>query len=191
MRVDIDPLLKKSFEQAGFEALGISGGGFAYLMSVKDIKNKDDLKAAKVWVPQGDHIAEAGFKAGGVTPIPLPLADVYTSLQTGLIDTAANTPAGAIAFQWHTKIKHMVDLPLTYVVGILVVDKKVFDALSPTIRRRCAAKSMRRFSVWRRSIATTTRKRAMRCRSRASRSSSRMPMKRRLGKPSALLHASN
>jgi len=130
VRTQLDPLLKQAFEKAGFEALGISGGGFAYLMSVKDIKNKDDLKAAKVWVPQGDRIAEAGFKAGDVTPIPLPLADVYTSLQTGLIDTAANTPAGAIAFQWHTKIKHMIDLPLTYVVGILVVDKKVFDALS-------------------------------------------------------------
>jgi TRAP-type C4-dicarboxylate transport system substrate-binding protein len=130
VRAQLDPLLKKSFEAAGFEAVGISGGGFAYLMSVKDIKNKDDLKAAKVWVPQGDRIAAAGFKAGGVTPIPLPLADVYTSLQTGLIDTAANTPAGAIAFQWHTKIKYMVDLPLTYVVGILVIDKKSFDALS-------------------------------------------------------------
>ena len=130
VRAQLDPLLKKSIEQAGFEAVGISGGGFAYLMSVKDIRSKDDLKAAKVWVPQGDHIAEVGFKAGGVTPIPLPLADVYTSLQTGLIDTAANTPAGAIAFQWHTKIKHMVDLPLTYVVGILVIDKKVFDSLS-------------------------------------------------------------
>ncbi len=76
------------------------------------------------------YIAEAGFKAGGVTPIPLPLADVYTSLQTGLIDTAANTPAGAIAFQCGTKIKHMIDLPLTYVVGILVIDKKVVDGLS-------------------------------------------------------------
>lgn len=130
MRAQLDPLLKKSFEQAGFEAVGISGGGFAYLMSVKDIRNKDDLKAAKVWVPQGDRIAEAGFKAGGVTPIPLPLADVYTSLQTGLIDTVANTPAGAIAFQWHTKLRHMVDLPLTYVVGILVIDKKTLDSLS-------------------------------------------------------------
>lgn len=130
VRAQLDPLLKKSFEQAGFEAVGISGGGFAYLMSVRDIHDRDDLKAAKVWVPQGDQIAESGFKAAGVTPIPLPLADVYTSLQTGLIDTAANTPAGAIAFQWHTKIKHMIDLPLTYVVGILVIDKKVVDGLS-------------------------------------------------------------
>jgi TRAP-type C4-dicarboxylate transport system substrate-binding protein len=135
VRAQIDPLLKKSFEDAGFEAVGISGGGFAYLMSVKDIRNKGDLKAAKVWVPQGDHIAEAGLKAGGVTPIPLPLADVYTGLQTGLIDTAANTPAGSIAFQWHTKVKHMVDLPLTYVVGILVIEKKVFDTLSADDRK--------------------------------------------------------
>ena len=130
VRAKIDPLLEESFEKAGFEVVGMSGGGFAYLMSVKDIRNKQDLEAAKVWVPQGDSVAAAGFKAGGVTPIPLPLADVYTSLQTGLIDTAANTPAGAIAFQWHTKIKHLVKLPITYVMGFLVIDKHVFDSLS-------------------------------------------------------------
>ena len=135
VRAQLDPLLKQSVEKTGYEILGISGGGFAYLVSVNDIKGKDDLKAAKVWIPQGDRIAEAGFKAGGVTPIALPLADVYTSLQTGLIDTAANTPAGTIAFQWHTKVKHMVDLPLTYVVGILIVDKKVFDTLSAEDRK--------------------------------------------------------
>jgi TRAP-type C4-dicarboxylate transport system substrate-binding protein len=135
VRTQLDPLLKQKLEKDGFEILGISGGGFAYLVSVNEIKNKDDLKAAKVWIPQGDRIAEAAFKAGGVTPIPLPLADVYTSLQTGLIDAAANTPAGTIAFQWHTKVKHMIDLPLTYVVGILIVDKKVYDALSPEDRK--------------------------------------------------------
>lgn len=130
VRVKLDPLLKQQFAKDGFELLGVSGGGFAYLMSTRDIKSRDDLKAAKVWVPQGDRIAELAFKAGGVTAIPLPLSDVYTGLQTGLIDTAANTPSGAIAFQWHTKLKHMIDLPLTYVVGEVVVDKKAFDAIS-------------------------------------------------------------
>jgi len=134
-RAQLDPLLKQKLEKDGFEILGISGGGFAYLVSVNEIKNKDDLKAAKVWIPQGDRIAEAAFKAGGVTPIPLPLADVYTSLQTGLVDAAANTPAGTIAFQWHTKVKHMIDLPLTYVVGILIVDRKIYDALAPEDRK--------------------------------------------------------
>ncbi len=131
VRGKLDPLLKQSFAAAGFEAVGISGGGFAYLMSAKDVRNKDDLKSAKVWVPQGDTVSEGGLEAAGVTGIPLPLADVYTSLQTGLIDTAANTPAGAIAFQWHTKIKHVLDLPLSYVVGLMLIDKKAYDALTP------------------------------------------------------------
>jgi TRAP-type C4-dicarboxylate transport system substrate-binding protein len=135
VRARLDPLLKQQFAKAGFELLGVSGGGFAYLMSTRDIKTRDDLKAAKVWVPQGDKVAELAFKTAGVTPIPLPLSDVYTSLQTGLIDTAANTTSGAIAFQWHTKIKHVVDMPLSYVVGEVVIDKKAFDALSAEDRK--------------------------------------------------------
>jgi len=135
LRTKLDPLLKQQFSKAGWELLGVTGGGFAYLMSTRDIKTRDDLKAAKVWVPQGDKVAEVVFKVAGVSPISLPLSDVYTSLQTGLIDTAANTPSGAIAFQWHTKLKHMIDLPLTYVVGLIAVDKKVIDALSPEDRK--------------------------------------------------------
>jgi TRAP-type C4-dicarboxylate transport system substrate-binding protein len=130
VRAKVDPLLKDSFAKAGFVVPGITGGGFGYLMSVKEIKTNADLKSAKVWAPQGDHIAEVAFKAAGVTPIPLPLADVYTSLQTGLIDTVTGTTSGAIAFQWHTKVKHMLDLPLVYVVGVLAIDKKAIDALS-------------------------------------------------------------
>jgi len=130
VRPKVDPLLKEAVRKAGFELIGLSGGGFAYLMSTKDIRTREDLKSAKVWVPQGDEIAALTFKTAGVTPVPLPLADVYTSLQTGLIDTAANTDAGAIAFQWHTKIKHVVDMPLIYVVGEVLIDKKTFDALS-------------------------------------------------------------
>ncbi|HSX62453.1 MAG TPA: TRAP transporter substrate-binding protein DctP [Tahibacter sp.] len=130
VRAKFDERLKAGFEKNGYVALGLSGGGFAYIMSTREIKTRDDLKAAKVWVPQGDYIAEVAFKAAGVTPISLPLADVYTSLQTGLIDTAANTLAGAIAFQWHTKIKHIVDLPVSYVAGVMIVDKKAFDKAS-------------------------------------------------------------
>ncbi|WP_300615215.1 TRAP transporter substrate-binding protein DctP [Dokdonella sp.] len=135
VRAKVDPLLKEQFRKNGFELLGVSGGGFAYLMSTRELKTRDDLRSAKVWVPQGDAIAEATFKAAGVAPIPLPLSDVYTSLQTGLIDTAANTTAGAIAFQWHTKVKYVVDLPVIYTIGELAVDKKAFDALSEADRK--------------------------------------------------------
>lgn len=129
VRKQVDPLLQKGFEKAGFFAVGLSGGGFANIMSVKSVVAKEDLRASKVWVPQNDRIAQVAFTEAGVNPIALPLADVYTSLQTGLLETVANTTSGAIAFQWHTRIKHVVDLPLTYVMGIMVIDQRTFNKL--------------------------------------------------------------
>ena len=142
VRGKIDPLLRAGFEKSGLVAVGLSGGGFAYLMSTKPIANKDDLRATKVWVPQNDRIAQVAFEKAGVNPIALPLGDVNTSLQTGLLETVGITTSGAIAFQWHTKVKHAVDLPLTYVIGVLAIDQKAFNRVTaadqPIVREEFA-----------------------------------------------------
>lgn len=38
---------------------------------------------------------------------------------------------GALAFQWHTRLGAITDVPLGYLIGVLVVDKKSFDRISP------------------------------------------------------------
>ena len=131
VRPQIDPLLAKGFEARGLKMLGASNVGFAYMMSTKALRTRADMAGIKLWVPPNDEIAQRTFKLGGVSPIPLPLGDVFTSLQTGLIDTVANTPSGAVALQWHGKVKTMVDLPLTFVVGFMVMDLKAWQKLSP------------------------------------------------------------
>jgi TRAP-type C4-dicarboxylate transport system substrate-binding protein len=130
-RVQVDPLLAKGFEAKGFKMLTPANVGFAYLMSARPLRNRADFMAAKLWIPQNDMIAERTFKAGGISPILLPLGDVFTSLQTGLVDTVANTPAGAVALQWHGKLKTMLDFPLSFVVGFVVMDAKAFAKMSP------------------------------------------------------------
>ena len=127
----IDPLLAKGFQAKGLTMLAASDVGFAYVLSTKPLRSAKDMAAAKLWIPQNDEIAERTFKAGGVSPILLPLGDVFTSLQTGLVDTVANTPSGTVALQWHGKLKHMIDLPLSFVVGFVVVDNKAFAKVSP------------------------------------------------------------
>jgi TRAP-type C4-dicarboxylate transport system substrate-binding protein len=135
VRPKVDPLIKAGFEKNGMVALGLTGGGFAYLLSTKPIRTREDLKASKVWAPSNDVIAQVAFRAGGVEPVTLPIADVYPALSTGLIETVGNTPAGVIVFQWHTKLRFMVDLPLTYVMGIFAVDKKAYDDVSVEDRK--------------------------------------------------------
>ncbi|MEA3291389.1 MAG: TRAP transporter substrate-binding protein DctP [Pseudomonadota bacterium] len=131
VRSKIDPLLKEGLAGNGFVCLGISEGGFVYLMSSEPVRSIEDLKSHKVWMPEGDRLTEALFKRMGVPPIPLSLADVYTGLQTGLIDTVESIPTGALAFQWHTRIGAVTEVPLSYLVGGLVVEKKRFEKLKP------------------------------------------------------------
>jgi len=129
-RASVDPLLEKGFKAKGLTMLAASDVGFAYVLGTKPLKSAKDMAGAKLWIPQNDEIAERTFKAGGVSPILLPLGDVFTSLQTGMVDTVANTPSGAVALQWHGKLRHMIDLPLSFVVGFVVVDNKAFAKIS-------------------------------------------------------------
>lgn len=131
-RRQVDPLLARGFEAKGLKMLAASNVGFAYLMSNKELRSRADITSAKLWIPQSDEIAERTFRLGGVSPIMLPLGDVFTSLQTGLVDTVANTPSGTVALQWHGKLRTMVDLPVSFVVGYVVMDMKPWNKLAVT-----------------------------------------------------------
>jgi len=126
----LDPVVKRELEKKGLVVLGISEGGFAHLFSNKPVRKLADLRARKIWVPQNDELALNAMQQAQVNPVQLPISDVYTGLQTGLIDTVSINPAGAIALQWHAKIKHMADKPLLFIMGFLVVDKRAFNQLS-------------------------------------------------------------
>ena len=109
---------------------GFAAGGFAILMSNTPIDSLDDLKGKKIWIPEGDLVSRHSMSALKLSPVTLPLTDVLTGLQTGLIDIVAMSPIGALVLQWHTKVKYMTELPLVYTLGFMAVEKKAFDKLS-------------------------------------------------------------
>jgi TRAP-type C4-dicarboxylate transport system substrate-binding protein len=131
VRSKMDAGLLEGLKKSGFVGFGLSENGFAYLLSGHPVRRVEDLKGHKVWVPEGDAISAAAFQAVGVSPVPLPLTDVLTGLQTGLVDTVGTSPVGAIALQWHTRVKYLADLPLSYLCGGLMIERKAFEKLGP------------------------------------------------------------
>ena len=130
VRERMDRLMIDGLEKGGFVIFGLAEGGFAYLMSTTPVKNNDDVRKNKVWIPENDEFGLATFKIMGSTPIPLPLAEVRTALQTGLINTVTASAIGAIALQWYTQVNYITDTPLMYLCGLLAIDKKAFKKIS-------------------------------------------------------------
>ena len=60
------------------------------------------------------------MKGLNLSPVPLPVTDVLTGLQTGLIDIVAIPPVVALALQWHTKVKYITQIPVLYPMGFFI-----------------------------------------------------------------------
>lgn len=130
VRTHMDPLLLEGLEAKGYVAFGIAEVGFAYAMSKAAVETVKEARAQKVWTPSGDPGSARAVAAFGIKPISLSIADVYSGLQTGLINGVAVPPVGAIALQWHTQLDHVLDVPLLYVYGLLTVSERQFKKLS-------------------------------------------------------------
>lgn len=123
------PEFEQGFRENGYELLGWMEIGFVHMFSKEPVHTLDDMKSRRVWLWQGDPMGQAFFKASGISPVPLSIVDVYTSLSTGLVDTVYCTPLAAIALQWFTKTRYVSDISLTNAMGGLVVSKRFFDTL--------------------------------------------------------------
>ena len=120
---------EQAFEEGGYVLLGWAEVGFVHVFTSSPIRKEEDLKGIKMWTWEGDPIAETAFRTLGINPIPLSVTDVNTSLQTGLIDAFYTTPYAAIALQWYTRVKYLVDVPLADASGSVLISKKYFDQL--------------------------------------------------------------
>ncbi len=130
VRERIDPDMEQALNKAGLVSFGLAEGGFAYIMSKQSIASTDDLKNNKVWVPSDDLASQSATDSFGVAPVSLSISDVLTGLQTGLINTVAASPIGAIALQWHTQVEYILDLPIIYIYALLAIDQKAFNKIS-------------------------------------------------------------
>jgi len=136
VRDKLMPEIELGFRKNEFELLGWPEVGFIYFFSKHRVDSLEDVKMRRIWLWQGDLLGEAFFKASEVAPVPLSIIDVYTQLSAkhGSIDTVYASPFGAIALQWHTKLKYGTKMPLTNAIGGLIVSSKFFNSLPDDLK---------------------------------------------------------
>jgi TRAP-type C4-dicarboxylate transport system substrate-binding protein len=104
------------------------------IQSVNPIRSLDDLKGKKVRSPSA--LASDVVKALGAVPVNMPITNVYTSLERGVIDAFFAGPSANFSFKLDEVVKSITlggpggNLPL-----VVVMNKKAYEALSPEHRK--------------------------------------------------------
>src|SRR5947208_9940809 len=90
-----DPGVSKAFRAMisdsvqGAQVLGLLTMGMRNMYSKKEIKSVDDIKGQKIRV-QATKTEDTHFPAYGSQTVHMPFGEVYTSLQTGVVNIAEN-----------------------------------------------------------------------------------------------------
>ncbi len=127
----MEPMLEKRIEAKGFIVLFWSDTGFVRFFSKRPMVTPDDMRKAKLFVSASRPNELEVYRSVGCNPVPLEVADILPSLQTGLIDCVCLPPTFALAIQLDNLAPNMLDMNWVPLVGAAVIVKKTWEALSP------------------------------------------------------------
>lgn len=134
VREDLAPQLEALFDQAGYKLIAWGDAGKTRIFSTHKIYGPSDLQNVRPWVWRDSATMRAFIKAAGANGVLLNLPEVYSGLQTGIIDTVIASSVGVLAFQWHTKLKTMAKQAGGIVTGAFVIKKDHLDKLPKEAR---------------------------------------------------------
>ena len=118
----------------GVRVLGVWENGFRHITNnVRPIVKPEDLKGIKLRVPGGVWRVKM-FKDYGANPSPMPLAEVYSSLQSGVMDAQEN-PFPQIASAKFQEVQKFLSLSgHVYTPAYLVVGEEAWAKLSKDVQ---------------------------------------------------------
>ena len=127
----LQPMLEKRMEAKGFIVLFWSDTGFVRFFSKQPVVAPDDLRKTKLFVAASRPAEAEIYRFVGCHPVPLEVADILPSLQTGLIDCVCMPPSIALALQIDGVAPNMLDMNWVPLSGAAVISKKTWDTIPP------------------------------------------------------------
>lgn len=128
-------IIEDCAKTTGIRIMALQPFGFRHIFNSKrPIKTPDDLKGLKIRVMEiVPH--QKLFEALGATPVPMPMLELYTSLQTKVVDGAENTLQNIVAQKYYQVAKYLTLTGHLMGVGATLVNDKWYQSLPADLRR--------------------------------------------------------
>ena len=130
----LQPELEKNLENKGFVVLFWTDTGWIRFFSTEPVLYPDDLRQLKIWSWAGNPAQVDIYKKAGFTPVPLETKDIVLSFQTKAVSAIPMPATPAMASQLDQLAPHMLELNWAPLIGAAIVDKDVWEKISPRDR---------------------------------------------------------
>jgi len=130
MKTDEMEEILTGLEPLGLKGLGIFEGGMRYIANnVRPINNPDDLKGLKLRVAPSNLLLD-NLEALGANPTPMAYGEVYSGLQTSVIDGEEINLTSIYVEKHYEVLKYVSLMPLFPFPGLCAINLQTFNNLS-------------------------------------------------------------
>jgi tripartite ATP-independent transporter DctP family solute receptor len=129
------PKLEPAAEKKGLKILAVWENGYRHITNNKHpIKVPADLNGIKLRVPEGKWRVKM-FQAWGANPSPMKFSEVFTALQTGVMDGQENPFTQIYSAKFQEVQKYLSLTGHVYTPAYVTVGAKKWATLAPDVRK--------------------------------------------------------
>ena len=129
------PQIAPTVEDDGYKVLALWENGIRHISNnVRPINTPADLQGIKLRTPKSTWRVKM-FETYGANPTPMSFSEVFTGLQTGVIDGQENPYTNINAAKLNEVQKYLTKTGHVYSPAYPTMGKRVYDAMDPEIRK--------------------------------------------------------
>ncbi|MEM8686008.1 MAG: TRAP transporter substrate-binding protein [Pseudomonadota bacterium] len=141
------PKIAPTVEDDGYKVLAVWENGVRHITNnVRPIKTPADLDGIKIRTPKSTWRVKM-FQAWGANPTPMSFSEVFTGLQTGVIDGQENPYTNINSAKLNEVQKYLSKTGHVYSPAYPTMGKAFYDGLDPAIRS-VLENTARELEVW-------------------------------------------
>lgn len=125
--------LTANAESTGLKYLGIYVEPFFQLTANRKIEKPEDFKGLKIRT-MNNSIILATYRALGANPTPVPFYEVYSGLQTNLIEAQENPLKIICDMSFHEVQKYLMLTNHSTTINVLFINQKLFDRMPKNLQ---------------------------------------------------------
>lgn len=123
-----------NLQKSKMQGLAFYDGGTRSFYARKPINSIDDLKGMKIRTQESRTTMEM-VKAVGASPTPMPYGQVFSALQTGVVDGAENNLPSWDTSSHYQVAKYMIQDEHLRIPDVMIASKSTWDKLSEEDRK--------------------------------------------------------